>query len=107
MHERRKPLGFLSLLQATREQPDSKGWKDDARDGSFLGSCNVWRPVRESNPCRRREREATYFNSTDLPAWIALYRTLRIHGNAYWTLNGRACPWGLHPPQSMLTRRPC
>src|SRR5713226_9064653 len=23
-------------------------------------------------------------------AWIALYRTLRTHGNAYWTFNGRA-----------------
>jgi hypothetical protein len=23
-------------------------------------------------------------------AWIALYRTLRTHGNAYWTRNGRA-----------------
>jgi hypothetical protein len=26
----------------------------------------VWRPVRESNPCRRREREATYGNSKEL-----------------------------------------
>jgi hypothetical protein len=26
----------------------------------------VWRPVRESNPCRRRDREATYCNSTEL-----------------------------------------
>ena len=26
----------------------------------------VWRPVRESNPCRRREREATYGNSRKL-----------------------------------------
>ena len=25
-----------------------------------------WRPVRESNPCRRREREATYGNSREL-----------------------------------------
>jgi len=25
-----------------------------------------WRPVRESNPCRRREREATYCNSMEL-----------------------------------------
>jgi hypothetical protein len=23
-------------------------------------------------------------------AWIALYRTSRTHGNAYWTFNGRA-----------------
>jgi hypothetical protein len=28
------------------------------------GKC--WRPVRESNPCRRREREATYGNSKEL-----------------------------------------
>jgi hypothetical protein len=26
----------------------------------------IWRPVRESNPCRRREREATYGNSKEL-----------------------------------------
>jgi hypothetical protein len=26
----------------------------------------MWRPVRESNPCRRREREGTYCNSTEL-----------------------------------------
>ena len=25
-----------------------------------------WRPVRESNPCRRREREATYCSPTEL-----------------------------------------
>jgi hypothetical protein len=24
----------------------------------------------------------------NLAAWIALYRTLRTHGNAYWTLSG-------------------
>ena len=29
----------------------------------FVG---YWRPVRESNPCRRREREATYCHSTEL-----------------------------------------
>jgi hypothetical protein len=27
---------------------------------------SIWRPVRESNPCRRREREATCCNSTEL-----------------------------------------
>ena len=27
---------------------------------------SIWRPVRESNPCRRREREATSCNSKDL-----------------------------------------
>ena len=27
---------------------------------------NCWRPVRESNPCRRREREATCCNSMSL-----------------------------------------
>src|SRR6266550_2278784 len=26
----------------------------------------IWRPVRESNPCRRREREATCCNSKEL-----------------------------------------
>ena len=50
-----------------------------------------WRTVRESNPCRRREREATYGNSKELKRpWIALYRTLRTHRNAYWTLSGLA-----------------
>ena len=28
-------------------------------------ACCFWRPVRESNPCRRREREAIYRNSTE------------------------------------------
>ena len=31
-----------------------------------VASQNFWRPVRESNPCRRREREGTYCNSTEL-----------------------------------------
>jgi len=26
-------------------------------------------------------------------AWIVLYRTSMTHGNAYWTLNGRAWAW--------------
>ena len=26
----------------------------------------------------------------NLAAWIALYRTSRTHGTAYWTFNGRA-----------------
>ena len=26
----------------------------------------------------------------NLAAWIALYRTSRTQGNAYWTFNGRA-----------------
>ena len=30
------------------------------------GKHNCWRPVRESNPCRRREREGTYGNSMEL-----------------------------------------
>jgi hypothetical protein len=28
--------------------------------------------------------------SRDVAAWIALYRTCRTHGNAYWTFNGRS-----------------
>ena len=30
----------------------------------------------------------------NLAAWIALYRTSRTHGNAYWTFNGRALATG-------------
>jgi hypothetical protein len=34
---------------------------------SDLTKCwGFWRPVRESNPCRRREREGTYGNSMEL-----------------------------------------
>jgi len=35
------------------------------KETSYL-SGGVWRPVRESNPCRRREREGTYRNSKEL-----------------------------------------
>jgi len=31
----------------------------------FRAVIQVWRPVRESNPCRRREREAIYRNSKE------------------------------------------
>jgi len=34
--------------------------------GNFQSENQVWRPVRESNPCRRREREGTCGNSREL-----------------------------------------
>src|SRR5256885_16336144 len=43
---------------------DVSGSAEKSRDApKFL---RIWRPVRESNPCRRREREATYCNSMEL-----------------------------------------
>jgi hypothetical protein len=36
------------------------------RPEGFCPAQECWRPVRESNPYRRREREATYCNSTEL-----------------------------------------
>src|SRR3989442_9645138 len=39
------------------------GRKEMAGGSGFL---EYWRPVRESNPCRRREREASYCNSAEL-----------------------------------------
>jgi len=32
----------------------------------WIENRKCWRPVRESNPCRRREREAIYGNSKEL-----------------------------------------
>src|SRR5687767_503723 len=50
----------------------------------------IWRPVRESNPCRRREREAIYGNSRKL---CGMDSTVKVVGellrDRYWTLNGR------------------
>ena len=43
---------------------DVSGSAEKSRDArKFL---RIWRPVRESNPCRRREREAAYCNSMEL-----------------------------------------
>jgi hypothetical protein len=41
---------------------------DNEGDGYVgrLGNSEGWRPVGESKPCRRREREATYYNSMEL-----------------------------------------
>jgi hypothetical protein len=50
-----------------------------------------WRPVQESNPCYRREREAIHGNSngTSRHGWqVAAFEGLR--GYSYWTFNGRA-----------------
>ncbi len=41
-------------------------------------------------PCRRREREATYGNSKKLSGMDSALPHLRTHGNAYWMFNGRA-----------------
>ena len=40
-----------------------------------ISSLECWRPGRESNPCRRREREGIHCNSMNFAAWIAPYRT--------------------------------
>jgi hypothetical protein len=36
---------------------------------------SIWRPVRESNPCRRREREGNHCIQRNFAAWIALHGT--------------------------------
>ena len=41
--------------------------------GLILREC--WRPVRESNPCRRCEEKRPTVIQRNLAAWIALYRT--------------------------------
>src|SRR4030095_2318986 len=47
-----------------RSQPTRRG---ERVIGSWLGR-RAWRPVRESNPCRHREREAIYRNSKETEA---------------------------------------
>lgn len=46
---------------------------------SYIGfdklDTQIWHPVRESNPYRRREREAIYCSLKQLAAGIGLYRT--------------------------------
>ena len=44
-----------------------------------------WRPVRESNPCRRREREATYCNSTEPSGIYSTLQHLKDSREHYWT----------------------
>src|SRR6266704_933416 len=50
------------LAALSRALPYQKLWRP--RPTQLID--RIWRPVRESNPCRRREREATYGNSTEL-----------------------------------------
>jgi hypothetical protein len=71
----------------------SKSGSESQAGRTRSGRClEIWRPVRESNPCRRREEKGPMVIQRNLAAWIALYRTSRTHGNAYWTFNGRATP---------------
>jgi hypothetical protein len=37
-------------------------------------------------------------------AWVALYRTPRTHGNAYWTLSGRVCLFNMSETDAMTSR---
>ena len=49
-----------------------------------------WRPVRESNPCRRREREENHCNSRKLgglDSTLPHFEDLRVR---YWNVNGLA-----------------
>ena len=60
--------------------------------GEMTRSCKwltYWRPVRQSNPCRRREREAAYCNLTELCGMDSTLPYLK-DSNSHWTLNGRA-----------------
>ena len=55
---------------------------------------NVWRPVRESNPCRRREREATYCNSMELRGMDSTLPHLRdSRGTLIGRLMDARFPW--------------
>ena len=59
--------------------------------GDAADTQGFWRPVRESNPCRRREREATYCNSRELSGMDSTLPHFEgLNGYAYWTFNGRA-----------------
>jgi hypothetical protein len=51
---------------------------------------SYWRPVRESNPCRRREREAIHCNLKELGGMDGTFTALeRLFRTRYWTFNGR------------------
>ena len=58
-------------------------WKE------FQKGIQVWRPVRESNPCRRRESEGIYKNSKETCGMDSTVVN-GILRNRYWTPDGRA-----------------
>jgi hypothetical protein len=62
--------------------------------GGELVGCNspleCWRLVRNrTRVAAVKEKRITVIQG-NFAAWIALYRTRRTQGNAYWTLNGLA-----------------
>src|SRR6266536_2677064 len=62
-----------------------------------VGSCKclgIWRPVRKSNPCRRRERDQITVIHRNFAAWIALYRTSRLKGTDIGLLMDSRCRFG-------------
>ena len=56
---------IASHLELTRRH---RGVLASVTCGKFPAEIQVWRPVRESNPCRHREREALYWNSKETEA---------------------------------------
>src|SRR5215510_6829421 len=68
------------------------------RAAKFWDRCKllktIWRPVRESNPCRRREREATYCNSMGLSGMDSTLPHFKdsqvLLLDSYWTRVGIA-----------------
>jgi hypothetical protein len=42
------------------------------------------------------KEKGTVVIQLNLAAWIAIYRNLRAHGNAHWTLSGLVFLWLVH-----------
>jgi hypothetical protein len=66
-------------LPASENAPDARFGGEGV--GVPYGSRTRVAAVKEKRP---------FVIQRNLAAWIALYRTSRTHGNAYWTFNGRA-----------------
>jgi hypothetical protein len=85
--EATNPISSRFLREATG-RPNSrelKSWDDqtpaEIERGSslcFLNVWLVWRPYGESNPCRRREREAIYRNSTETCGMDSTVRSSKV-----------------------------
>jgi len=68
-------------LEETRLRRDAQSNLKNAGFGVPYGSRTRVAAVKEKRPI---------VIQGDFAAWIALYRTSRTHGHAYWTFNGRA-----------------
>ena len=66
-------------IAAVKESATSRKWILGKTVGVPYGSRTRVAAVKEKRPI---------VIQCNLAAWIALYRTSRTHGNAYWTLNG-------------------